>query len=256
MSADAGEAEALYELQRTLYTSKNPTRRWLHVSRRDWISAAIRRWTPEDAPRALEVGPGSGVYLPILADVAREVVAADIEDAYLDRLGPLVEAHPNVRLVRDDVTYSAFPDGHFEVILCTEVIEHIADSRAALREMRRLLSPTGVLILSTPQRYSPLELTAKLAFLPVIIDLVRLVYREPVLETGHINLLTRRMLHSQLADAGFRSQEEYLAGMYIPVVAEALGHTAVRLERRLERRLRGTRFEGLLWTQYAVVSPT
>lgn len=255
MSNRPGEADALVELQRTLYTSKNPTRRWLHVSRRDWITAAVRRSAPSGATRVMEVGPGSGIYLPVLAELADEVVAADIEDAYLDCLDPLVGMHPNLRLVRDDITRSAFPDGHFDLILCTEVIEHIADSCAALREMRRLLKPGGVLILSTPQRYSPLELTAKLAFLPVIIDLVRLVYREPVLETGHINLLTRAMLRSQIAEAGLRIDEEHLAGVYLPVVAEALGQTALRLERRLERRLRGGRLEGLLWTQYAIASP-
>lgn len=244
--------DALFELQRTLYTSKNPTRRWLHVSRRDWITAAIRKWNTGDARRVMEVGPGSGIYLPVLAEGATEVIAADIEDAYLRRLGPIVESHPNVRLVRDDITRSSFPDDHFELILCTEVIEHIRDSAAALAEMHRLLKPGGVLILSTPQRYSPLELFAKLAFLPGIISLVRLVYREPVLETGHINLMTKRTLRTQLARAQFAVRDEHLAGVYLPVMAETMGATALRFEQALEHRLRGTRLEWLLWTQYVI----
>lgn len=246
--------DALFELQRTLYTSKNPTRRWLHVSRREWITAAIHCWTPPSTARVMEVGPGSGIYLPVLAEAATEVIASDIEDAYLHHLIPIDERYPNLHLVRDDITRSTFPDAHFDLILCTEVIEHIRDSPAALREMHRLLRPGGVLILSTPQRYSPLELCSKVAFLPGIVPIVRLVYREPVLEQGHINLLTARRLQSQLAGAGFAVRATHLGGMYVPVLAETMGDTALRLEKSLERRLRGTPLEWLLWTQYVIAN--
>jgi SAM-dependent methyltransferase len=247
--------DALFELQQTLYTSRNPTRRWLHVSRRMWITSALEEWSAGGVERAMEVGPGSGVYLPVLAGLASEVLATDIEDAYLSRLDPIVDAHSNVVLRRDDITKSDLPDAHVDLLLCTEVIEHIADSPAALREMHRLLRPDGVLVLSTPQRYSPLEVFAKLAFLPGVIEVVRRIYREPVLETGHINLMTRPTLRAQLAAAGFVVHQAYFAGVYLPVVAEALGDSALRLEQWLEPRLRGSRLEGLLWTQYVVARP-
>lgn len=252
---DTDHDDALFELQETLYTSKNPTRRWLHVSRRAWITAALRRLTPRDTERALEVGPGSGIYLPVLAELADHVVATDVEDAYLSRLGPIVDEHPNVELLLDDITRSTLPSDSVDVLLCTEVIEHIRDSSAALAEMHRLLKPGGALVLSTPQRYSPLELTAKVAFLPGVIELVRRVYGEPVIETGHINLMTRQALRRQLNDAGFEITETHLAGVYIPVVAETMGTTALRAEQWLERRLRGTRLDWLLWTQHVVARP-
>jgi ubiquinone/menaquinone biosynthesis C-methylase UbiE len=249
------DADELFQLQRTLYTSSNPTRRWLHTTRRDWINAAINRWSSSGG-RALEVGPGSGVYFPALAENFDEVIGADIEDAYLSRLRPLTKTHPRVRLVRDDITRSEFPDGSFDLILCSEVIEHIRDSRAALAEMHRLLKPGCVLILSTPQKYSPLEVFSKVAFLPVVIDITRWVYKEPILETGHINLITRSTLHSQLAEAGFATRERHTTGVYIPLVAEFLGDTGLRIERMLESKLRGTRLDWLLWTQYEVATRT
>ena len=58
--------------------------------------------------RALEVGPGSGVYLPTLAAAATEVVAVDIEDAYLDRLRPLEREYSDLRLVHDDILNRPF----------------------------------------------------------------------------------------------------------------------------------------------------
>ena len=157
----ATDAE-LFELQETLYTSSNPTRRWLHCARRDWILTTLRSRLHERVGRALEVGPGSGLYLPPLAELADEVVGSDIEDAYLSRIGHLVGGSSAITLVRDDITRSSFPDDHFDCVLCTEVIEHIDDSQAALAEMRRILRPGGVLVLSTPQRYSPLEVCAEL----------------------------------------------------------------------------------------------
>ena len=147
-----------------------------------------------------------------------------------------------------------FQINFFDLILCSEVIEHIADSKRAFAEMRRLLAPSGVLILSTPQKYSPLELFSKLAFLPGIINVVRWIYKEPILETGHINLMTKRVLRDQLEQTGFAISETYTSGVYLPGIAESLGHRALRMEQALECRVRDTRFDGLLWTQFVVAT--
>ena len=242
----------LVALQETLYRSRNPTRRWLHCSRRDWIIDALARHAPAGPARALEVGPGSCVYLPVLARLFGGVVASDIEAAFLQHAAALQHGLPNLELVLDNICDSALPPASFDLILCTEVVEHIADSRAALHGMRRLLKPGGVLVLSTPQRYSPLEQAARIAFLPGVIDLVRRIYREPVLETGHINLMTARTVQRQLREAGFALREQHRSGMYLPLLAEFGGASALRFEQWLERKLRGTMGAGLLWTQYYI----
>jgi 2-polyprenyl-3-methyl-5-hydroxy-6-metoxy-1,4-benzoquinol methylase len=247
----ASESE-LVALQETLYRSSNPTRRWLHCIRRDWIVEALRRHAPPVRARALEVGPGSCIYLPVLGRLFTEVVATDIEAAFLKHAAPLRHSQPNLQLALDDICASSLPAASFDLILCTEVIEHIADSAAALRGMRRLLKPDGVLVLSTPQRYSPLELAARIAFLPGVIQLVRRIYNEPVLETGHINLMTARTVQRQLRETGFELREQHQTGMYLPLLAEFGGVRALRLEQWLERRLRGTIGAGLLWTQYYI----
>lgn len=247
----ASEAE-LVALQETLYTSSNATRRWLHCTRRNWIFESLRRCVVPTRARALEVGPGSGVYLPVLAKLFAEVFATDIEVAYLKHAVPLLQCHPNLHLVTDDITASTLPPQSFDLILCTEVVEHIANSSAAIAGMWRLLKPGGVLVLSTPQRYSPLELAAKVAFLPGIIQLVRRIYREPILETGHINLMTAREVERQLVGAGFLISERYKSGMYLPLIAEFCGKSGLKLEQWLEEHLLGKPGEGLLWTQYYI----
>jgi SAM-dependent methyltransferase len=244
--------DKLVELQETLYRSSNPTRRWLHCSRRDWIINAIENTPRPGNQAALEVGPASGVYLPTLARLFEKVVAVDIEEAYLSHVSSVTAMFPNLSVRVDDITESELPDQAFDLVLCTEVVEHIPDSQPAIREMRRILKPGGVLVLSTPQRYSPLELTGKIAFLPGIIEVVRLIYKEPVLKTGHINLMTAAEMTRQLTGVGFSIDASHKSGVYIPLLAEFAGETALRIEQWFERHLYGGRFDGLLWTQYYI----
>jgi len=188
----------------------------------------------------------------VLAGLSGQVVAADIEAAYLQHAARLCPTLANLELVRDDICATALPERSFDLVLCTEVVEHIPDSAAALRGMRRLLRPGAVLVLSTPQRYSPLELAAKIAFLPGVIQLVRRIYREPVLETGHINLMTARTVQRQLRDAGFEIVEQHRSGLYLPLLAEFGGERGLKLAQWLEARLRDGFGRNLLWTQYYV----
>ena len=225
--------------QETLYKSRNPTRRWLHNTRRNWIISAIERTAIKERGKALEVGPGSGIYLPILLEHFDQVVAIDIEESYLKYSEPITPNHHNLALIVDDISRSKLPSKTFDHILCSEVIEHIADSSSAIAEMHRLIKPGGILILSTPQKFSFLEILAKIAFLPGIINLVKMVYKESILETGHINLLTEGEVLRQLKQAGFQICETYKSGLYVPLLAEFLGMTGLRLEKWLEGKLRG-----------------
>jgi SAM-dependent methyltransferase len=232
-------AAELLALQDTLYASRNPTRRWLHAARREWIEGSLRRAAARGARTAIEVGPGSGVYLPLMAELFGEVTATDVEEAFLARAREV----DGVRAVLDDVTRSDLEAGSFDVVLCSEVIEHVPDPAPALRGLRRLLAPGGTLILSTPLRWSPLELLGRVAFLPGIVHVVRAVYREPILPTGHVGLLSERALRRELAAAGLVVRTAAKTGLYVPVIAEAGGARGQQALERLSRRGR------LLWTQ-------
>ena len=49
-----------------------------------------------------------------------------------------------------DAQYSAFGDGIFDVVVCSEVLEHLYRPQAAVHEINRILKPTGVLIATVP----------------------------------------------------------------------------------------------------------
>jgi 2-polyprenyl-3-methyl-5-hydroxy-6-metoxy-1,4-benzoquinol methylase len=242
----------LIGLLETLYNSRNPTRRWLHCTRRDWIAGKIREYALERPGRALEAGFGAGVYLPTLAACFTEVIATDLNQAHLEHARALIHRHPNLRLAIDDLTVSRLPEASFDFVLCTEVLEHIADTARVISGIRRLLKPGGILMLSTPQRHSLMELACKVAFLPGIVKLVRRIYGEAVFEPGHINLLSSRELRTALEHGGFRIRERFQSGLYLPLIAEFGGSPGLSFARWLEPRLRFGPLGFLLWTQYYV----
>ncbi len=56
-----------------------------------------------------------------------------------------------------DITRLPFGDGFFDAVICCEVLEHIPNHRAAVREIVRVLKPGGDLVVSAP-RYGPEKL--------------------------------------------------------------------------------------------------
>jgi SAM-dependent methyltransferase len=65
----------------------------------------------------------------------------------------------NATFQRLESSLLPFPDGHFDFITCFEVIEHVTNQEEILSELSRVLSPTGTLLISTPNKaeYSDLN---------------------------------------------------------------------------------------------------
>lgn len=106
--------------------------------------------------RLLEVGCGQGPYV---AWAARHgfpaVVGVDLSPLILLEAQKRVrgESDPErVHLVAADAAALPFRRGVFDVILCTQVIEHVPDEAAALDDMRRLATQDAWLVLSTDNR--------------------------------------------------------------------------------------------------------
>lgn len=94
----------------------------------------------------LDVGCGTGL---ILRHLPRGSTGLDINPRYLAK----ARLHaPDAVLVQGDAEALPFADGAFGTVVCTEVLEHVPDPAQAVAEIRRVLSPEGVLIGSTPRR--------------------------------------------------------------------------------------------------------
>jgi SAM-dependent methyltransferase len=101
-----------------------------------WLQAQARDLRGGAPVRVLDVGCGVKPYYPFFADIASEYVGVDVvENPLADLLGP-VEALP-------------VEDASFDVVLCTQVLEHCDDPAAAVRELRRVTRPGGRVLAST-----------------------------------------------------------------------------------------------------------
>ncbi len=250
--AAARAAQGDIAFQEKLYVDPNPTRRGLHLGRRNWVETQLDQLlTPQSI--VLEVGVGCGIFTRFLAERSSKVIAIDINPAFLEG----VENMSGVSVSLADATLDQGVRD-VDVALCSEVLEHVPPERsqAMLDQFFAALKSGGTLILTTPQRYASVELMARLFKFKAILALARMIYGTAE-ELGHINLLTRSQLRAQIARAGFRIEEQELLGFYLPAVAELGGAPGAALLHGLGSLLRPIPFlRGLLWTQaYRLVKP-
>lgn len=109
-----------------------------------WVATKAAA-TPAGAA-ILDVGAGTCPYRPLFAHC--RYMAHDFK-AYMGvKLGGGT-AYGEIDLV-SDITAIPAPEASFDVVLCTEVLEHVPEPVAALREMVRLLRPGGRLLITAP----------------------------------------------------------------------------------------------------------
>lgn len=104
--------------------------------------------------RLLDLGCGPGVLLRALAASAPRVRAVGLDEG-IERLRQARAAPTPFPLLRGDAQRLPFRDSSFERVLAAEVLEHLPDDGAALREIRRVLVPGGLLAVSVPHADYP-----------------------------------------------------------------------------------------------------
>jgi SAM-dependent methyltransferase len=128
--------------RRADYLPGSPPEEFIVPLLRDRIEAAIRRYAPRGGS-VLDVGCGRQPFRPFLESDARTYVGLDVQqtpEGTVDFLAPIDGPLPDGLLER----------GPFDFILCTEVLEHVADWRPAFANLGRLLRPGGAVLLTCP----------------------------------------------------------------------------------------------------------
>jgi len=174
-------------------------------------------------PCALDLNPADLRYTRyLLVELARQRHAAD--PAHDPAAYP---ALPFV-VLRGDAQRLPFPDGSFERVLCSEVLEHVAEPARAAAELARVLKPAGLLALSVPTavsewlfRYSSDD-----------------YFNSP---GGHVRIFTVRRLRRLLAEQGLEVVDLHFEHAFHSLYwwvrcvfgLHAEGHPAIRHFRKL-----------------------
>lgn len=114
-----------------------------------WRLAAelLRTRLPGKGGVVLEVGTNTGGFIKALGDAEFAVIGSD----YLSHsLRLAAERLPGVPLTQFDLTQCPLDDRCVDGVVLLNVLEHIHDDAAALRQVHRILKPGGVMVLEVP----------------------------------------------------------------------------------------------------------
>jgi ubiquinone/menaquinone biosynthesis C-methylase UbiE len=105
--------------------------------------------------RLLEVGYGSGVFMPELARFSNELYGIDIHEMTEPVKASLTGFNINARLFSGSVEAMPFDEEFFDCVVAVSALEFVSDTDAACREIKRVLKTSGALVVVTPG-HSPL----------------------------------------------------------------------------------------------------
>lgn len=129
------------------------------------VTAPMIAWLVQGRPlHVLDAGCGGGVPALIFAAHGCTVTGVDVDGESVQKAQALFAASPfAARLAAHhaDVMQLPFPDHRFDLVWASYSLHHIADKSAAVRELRRVLKPGGVLAIregGLPLQVLPFEL--------------------------------------------------------------------------------------------------
>lgn len=162
----------------------------------------------------LDLGCGFGRHAFEAARRGAHVVALDagrdeVEGvaatfAAMAEAGELTAPGLRTATVQGDALHLPFPDGVFDRVICSEVLEHIPEDVGAMTELARVLRPGGTMAITVP-RFGP--------------ELVNWALSDAYhnVPGGHIRIYRRSVLEGRLASAGMRvTGHHYAHGLHSP----------------------------------------
>jgi ubiquinone/menaquinone biosynthesis C-methylase UbiE len=162
------------------------------------ITVDFSRLKVDPGDRILDIGCGSGRHIGATYRLKGvKVTGMDLSWSDLQAARQRMEIHDRLGehgggswdLAMADVTVLPFPDACFDLVICSEVLEHIPDHDRAMGEIIRVLKPGRPLVVSVP-RYLPERICWSLS---------REYSRS---ERGHVRIYRRKALIDRLKRAG------------------------------------------------------
>jgi 2-polyprenyl-3-methyl-5-hydroxy-6-metoxy-1,4-benzoquinol methylase len=220
---------------------------WGYVKRLRFVQHVLAESFPHraaDSLRVLDVGCGNGSELTLpLARLGFEVTGIDIHAPSIEHATQLGVDVRNLSYVCGPVEELKAPP--FDVVILSEVLEHLTEPRLLLSAAKEHLKKHGIIIVTLPNGYGEFEIDSwlfRVFRLQRVVDALVRNGKEVIAatdnhESGHVQFFTRRQLRHLFAECSLSVASEgvgsFLAGPFI-------GHTLARSERFIEWNARIT----------------
>jgi ubiquinone/menaquinone biosynthesis C-methylase UbiE len=118
----------------------------------------VRRLLPHRrVHRILEIGFGSGVFMPDLVSRCDELYGVDIHSHVEEVRAALGHRGVAAKLSRQDAAHMDFPDAFFDLVVCVSALEFVQNIDDASGEIARVLQPRGLLVGVMPAKSAFLD---------------------------------------------------------------------------------------------------
>lgn len=115
--------------------------------------------------KVLDLACGEGYGSSILARTAKLVIGLDIDKETINNAQKKYSSQENLRFIKDSMIDIKLLEEKFDVVICFEALEHIIEHDKLMKQIKKLLFPSGILLISTPNKTvysSKLDKTEKL----------------------------------------------------------------------------------------------
>jgi len=120
--------------------------RYEHMHRYAWAAGLC------GGKDVLDIASGEGYGSTLLAGSARSVVGVDLSAAAVAHARQKYAATTNLRFEQGSVTAVPLASASVDVVVSFETVEHLAEQSQMLSELKRVLRPDGLLVISSPNR--------------------------------------------------------------------------------------------------------
>jgi ubiquinone/menaquinone biosynthesis C-methylase UbiE len=112
--------------------------------------------------KILEIGTGSGIFLPELSKHCRKLYASDVH-SNMDAVKKLCDQYSiDVELQQCPMENLNFPSHHFDAIIAISVLEFVDDLEKSFNEVKRVMNAGGIFLTICPQKSSFLDFVLSL----------------------------------------------------------------------------------------------
>lgn len=176
----------------------------------------LRRWAGDGALRLLDFGCGTGNFLKVARAAGFEVTGLELSRSLADH----VRRSQRIRVLQGSLEHLDLEGERFEIITALQVFEHLVHPAGTLERLRKLLVPSGLLLVEVPN----------------IEDVRERLRRGAMMDDSHLFYFSARSLGRLLMTYGFlvlEAHEGLRPYRLLPGGANGLPLWAVRLGERV-----------------------